>query len=308
MKTYYDYITERLTSIVYHFTGTHNLINILKTDEFVTTSVLGSGADAQVNKGKFFFFSTTRSRNQGFINGDTKLVLNGDLLNRKYSGVAMDYWGHEFRKAGKRQEMEDRIITDSATIPNATQYIMEIHILVGKYSWIPPRKTVEEIVTICQSLDIPLYFYDERKYFDHQYKEKSIPPEQVKTEESKEYQKMEIPPLYRNTDIAALLSWNSPENRRKIFDRFNPQEKQIERIDNRIEQLYELKYYTTDGSEQHWRFKELATVMLYDIHNNRANSDPETRFLLKMLADDLRKTKTKDIADYMMMKIKMGND
>lgn len=308
MKTYYDYITERLTSIVYHFTNFNNLLNILKTDEFVTTSVLGSGADYDVNKGKFFFFSTTRSRNQGYVNGDVKLVLNGDLLNRRYSGVAMDYWGYDFRKAGTRQEMEDRLITDESTIPNATKYILEIHILNDKkHSYIPSKQKISELWIACKRANIPLYFYDERKYFNHQFKEKSIPVDKIMTDESPDYVSPKRPSMYYGMRIATLLSWNSAINKHIILDKLQPD---LETYDRFVKSIDDLTYRVKHSWDLDYMVAELTRVYEAEVHNNRASTDSGTRFLLKMLADDLRKLKVTNIGDYIKKKseIKMGND
>lgn len=306
MKTYFDYITERLSSVVYHFTSINNLINIIDTDSFITTSVLGSGADYDVNKGKFFFFSTTRSRNQGYINGDVKLVLNGDLLNRQYSGVAIDYWGYDFRKAGRRQEMEDRLITDEATIPNATKYISEIHILIDKrHTYIPSKQKISKLWIDCKRLDIPIYFYNDRKYFNHQYKEKSIPLGKVTTDESPEYISPERPPLYYGMGIATLLSWKSAINKHTILDKLQPD---LETYDRFIERINNLTYRAKHSWDIDYTIAELTRVYEAEVHNNRDAKDSNTRFLLKMLSDDLRKLKVNNIADYIKKKIEMGND
>jgi len=83
---YKSLLTEGLTPILYHFTSIHNLINILKEDEFQASTNLGSSADFNVSGGKFFFFSTTRSRSAGYNQGNVKIVLDGQKLNQNYKG------------------------------------------------------------------------------------------------------------------------------------------------------------------------------------------------------------------------------
>ena len=87
-----QFLTESLSDIVYHFTNTHRLLDILNSNEFHASSNVGSKSDLDINKGKFYFFSTTRSKKHGFTSGDTKLVLNGRKLSQKYKALPIDYW------------------------------------------------------------------------------------------------------------------------------------------------------------------------------------------------------------------------
>ena len=55
-------LNEGLSDILYHFTYIPHLRNILKYNKFATSTNLGSSADASKDKGKFFFFSTQRTK------------------------------------------------------------------------------------------------------------------------------------------------------------------------------------------------------------------------------------------------------
>jgi len=296
VNSYREYLIEKISPIVYHFTGVNSLRNILVSNEFITTSVLGTGADSGINNGKFFFLSTTRSRNQGYNNGDAKIVLRGDLLNRRYSGCGVDYWGYDFRKSGCRPEMEDRIVTDHSSIANANQYISEIHIFVGRYSWVPPKSYVDQIVAKCQEYNIPIYFYNERKYFDHQYKEGSIPVDEVPTDD----REFNASKKYYQTSLIALLCWRSPENRALFAERID-QSEIIDEIDDKISKI---NYSLGQPWSDEYTAKDRARVFDADLHNIRASSAPEDRFLLKMYASELRKFRVNDIREYILTKMK----
>ena len=167
-------LNEGLSDILYHFTYFGGLLSILKQNEFHASTNIGSSADLNTSAGRFFFFSATRSRGAegagaGFGGRSVKLVLDGRKLGQRYKGFPIDYWQYSTKPSDwpnvndyvasmKGKEMEDRIVLDSPTIPNAAEYIMEIHVLVGKRSEV--RKDVlDMLMGYVKQYNIPIYFY-----------------------------------------------------------------------------------------------------------------------------------------------------
>jgi len=86
------YLVEKVGQGLYHFTQLQYACNILKTNEISLTSAAGSSADLAVNKKKFFFFSLTRSRSQGYTLGQTKILFDDNKLKQNYKIIPVDYW------------------------------------------------------------------------------------------------------------------------------------------------------------------------------------------------------------------------
>ena len=61
-----EILDEGASDVMYHFTNSGALINILRTNEFILTAAVGSVSDFSINKNRFFFFSTTRSKSSGY--------------------------------------------------------------------------------------------------------------------------------------------------------------------------------------------------------------------------------------------------
>ena len=184
-------LNEGLSDILYHFTYFGNLLNILKQNEFHASTNIGSSADLNTSAGKFFFFSATRSRGAegagaGFGRRSVKLVLDGKKLGQRYKGFPIDYWNYSTKPSDwpnvndyvasmKNQELEDRIVLDSPTIPNAASYILEIHVLVGKRSEVR-RDVLDSLMGYVKQYSIPIYFYVDTKYYFNQVKDKAVDP------------------------------------------------------------------------------------------------------------------------------------
>jgi hypothetical protein len=145
-------LQERLSGILYHFTSVNNLLSIVKGDRFILSTSYSGSSDDWGGKKKFFI-SFTRQRNGNLGYSKTKMVrisFNGDLLNQRFSGKAIDYWGdsmgkqHYFRKRKEGElidrfqadtESEDRLFYDDPVIDNISKYITRVDIF-----WDPNRK------------------------------------------------------------------------------------------------------------------------------------------------------------------------
>ncbi len=102
-------------------------------------AAIGKDSDYKINKNKFFYLSTTRSKSSGFRKGDSKIVLDGRKLKQRYKITPVDYWNwpkndkqdtSAYIYSMKSLEQEDRIVTDKPSIPNAKDYLLGIHIYI----------------------------------------------------------------------------------------------------------------------------------------------------------------------------------
>ena len=93
-------IEESLSKKVYHFTTLSSVMDIINDDKFILSSSLFGDAD-NFNKNKKFFISLTRQRNGsiGYSKPyNVRICFDGDKLNNKFSGKAIDYWGDSMGK------------------------------------------------------------------------------------------------------------------------------------------------------------------------------------------------------------------
>lgn len=307
-------INEVVSDIVFHFTYFGSLLNILKQNSFHASTNIGSSADLSTSGGKFFFFSTTRSRGAdgsgaGFGRRSVKLVLDGRKLNQKYKGFAIDYWNFSTKRsdyendydhinAMKGNELEDRVVLDSPTIPNAASYILEIHILASKRDTI--RKDVlDNIMSYTKQYNIPIYFYTDKNYYFNQVKGKAIDPYSVYGwDEDEPYVGRDATDKLWGVDRALyLLMHNDNSNREKILNYFRFSEEEWEKLEEGLKK--ETYNYLMPNAAYDY---EYYRVISSEIHNMRSKTDDKYKFVMQMLADDLRKYNVKTLKDYVNLK------
>lgn len=305
-------LNEALTDTVYHFTSVNRLYNILKTNQFITTSAVAVSSDMAINKGKFFFFSTTRSKSTGYTQGNVKLVLNGRKLSQRYKGVAVDYWQYsknrddyasdeDYKNSLANAEQEDRIVTNEPTISNATSYIMEIHIMIGKYDRIK-KDVLDYIIGVSKNLNIPIYFYDSwRQNWLLQNKSGLVDPYQAyheitddktddgyKTTPEKELKYNYMRPLI-------LFSFNDKGNYDKTISLIGSE------FESRFKEEYDEEVYKYLQKNAVYDYEAVTLYRNY-IQNIRANPDTMARNILKLLSDDMRKLGVNNIKNYIEVK------
>lgn len=139
-------LNERLTSVIYHFTGLSALYNIINKDAFVLRSSYGRSSD-DMHKNKKFYLSCTRQRNglMGYSRRcNVRITLDGDMLNNTFEGGPVDYWGssmgkhHYYDKSYYQKvpqiqsdtENEDRLYSNKPLIKNAMSYVRRIDVLI----------------------------------------------------------------------------------------------------------------------------------------------------------------------------------
>ena len=252
---------EGLSSVLYHSTDIWNVEKILKDNEFRLSTSAGTGSDNVFQKGKnvkLYFMSTTRGKTGRYhaTAGSLTaiLVLDGDKLGQRYEGAPVDYWGREFRKADPRSEQEDRIWSDKPTVPNAKDYIQEIHVLLKDPSekmndnW---ARALRRMLIEAKKANIPVYVYSDEDSWRLQNKENVI-------------------------DLADInLSTDAPEEPKSYWMSTNQ---------SPFDPYLEL-YYSKDRS----KLSKKAGTMLYDLKWMGYRRD-----IVSRLAADLHNDKKKD--------------
>lgn len=176
-----ELLSEGISQIVYHYTNLRALTKLLSTDTFNLTADIGTGSEQDIRrKTKFYYLSTTRHKLGGYnlnpYRSGIMLKLDGKKLNQRYSGDPVDYWGEEFRKINPtKAEAEDRIFSKEPSIPNAKQYIMEVHILFDESKDISDMEisSLRKIAIDLKKSNIPYYIYSDSKNFLLQNKNKA---------------------------------------------------------------------------------------------------------------------------------------
>ena len=325
-----DDLNENVSDIVYHYTYTPYLINILETNKFVTSSNLGGTADAKYDKGRFFFFSTQRTKGKSGYASKTGtnvgIVLDGRALNQNYKGFPMDYWQYSkkrsdwdddsgYQQALGSSELEDRVVTNKPYIDNASKYILEIHVFVNINHFVKP--TLVDIESKATKYDIPIYFYTDLNDFQLQNKAKAVQVEQIDVAEKsddynrEEREKINSSMLYDFEQIAPLLLYKNDKMNADVMQVLRQSIGVDEKSDDGKLALYQniskkindkLKRYDYRNEYDEDMYKYLKSM----IKNNRGNANPEFRTLLKYLVDDMRSRKTTDLRKYFQSKFNSG--
>ena len=164
-------INETLTDIVYHYTSLDNGLKILSDNKFILTPSIINDEENHINKSKFYFFSTARSKITNFktsrSNLSVCLTLNGRKLSQKYSSKPVDYFQLLSKTKRINHEFEDRLITNEHTIKNVVKYIIQIEILLFdevRPSLLDMKKIIKMII-LAKSYNIPIVLYKNKKDF-----------------------------------------------------------------------------------------------------------------------------------------------
>lgn len=315
---------ESLTDIIYHFTFANKLINILKTNQINLTPIFGTTADLELNSGKMYTLSLTSSRSSdiGYAASLPKqelvrITFDGRKLNYNFKSKRVDYWQHPkdpnnplykpnqsetpkdtklfYKHISRQNELEDRIISDKNTIKTINKYIDKIEILNIDI------ENAETIKWYCDSLNIPLYIYDQEKYFDASYINKSliIKPKlnDIKPDRNDSLNNIE--------KILGLLTYNDIELEIKIFNEISENfdvdmetlKKNNEEVKNRNNYYLNMgDFYVTDK----------VNAISADIHNLKRSSNELFRYIIHKFALDMKKNKCKNIKEYITYKIWKG--
>lgn len=182
------YLTESLSSILYHFTNIDNLYHILSTNTCILTPSFNSVSDEKLNRGRKYYMSFTRnfSSNSGYVNNqdmtkNVRITFTGDLLNQNYYGFAVDYLYNcnnnnvlqklgikkcdkDFgKKVREKSETEDRLVCNKPFIKNAVKYIIRIDILFTGEN----TNSIKQVISYAQSYHIPINICKTEKEFNN---------------------------------------------------------------------------------------------------------------------------------------------
>lgn len=178
-------LTEGASPVLYHYTTVTNLEPILQNNEFSMATSYGTGAETPHDvKGAPYYLSTTRHKLGAYhstgANYSVMLVLDGAALAQNYKIKPVDYWD-----AGpERSESEDRVFSREQTIPNASKYIKEIHMITedpdrSSFSSDVVRRMTRKVLINAKKLGVPIYLYRDSKAWLLQDKRKALPISQA---------------------------------------------------------------------------------------------------------------------------------
>jgi hypothetical protein len=285
-------LNEGISDIAYHFTSVTNLMKIIGNNEFLPTTTIGKSRDQVVNKNKYYYMSTTRSKSAGFVKGDVKIVLDGRKLKHNYKVAPVDFWANQ---ADPDKEQEDRIVTDQPVIPNALNYILEIHIHLTNHTSVTP-KLVNTLDQISKINNIPTYYYESFNDWLSQNPNKRVDPTKNPNLDQYPIEDPQINPVneYRTfMRLAALYAYNNQKNTEQIVNLLPTN--LYDEFKNTLDD-YTNKYLKKDAY-----YHDQAEFPFIGIFT-RSNKSPIGRQITKLIIDDMRKLNVKTIQDYINKK------
>jgi len=302
MKKFNNFILEKATDILYHFTNIRRLKNILETNKLYLTSSIGSVADNNKNNNKMYFFSLTRTKsikhgygNRFSFDGAVRIKFDGKKLNYNNKIINIDYWNaprdvKSMINNTSLDEMEERLISNKDEIKNINEYIISIDILNSK------KELYKDIIENAKKLNIEINFYDDEKYFNSGNKNRKISPKEIIDDD--DYKSLDY--IYK---IGALYIVKDIENEKKLYDYLTGEysDKELYSIKNRI-----IDYEKHIKYQNRVFARDLENSIGADIHNMRSTTNIISRNILKMLSDDMVKHNTKTIKEYLEYKLYIG--
>lgn len=148
---YKTLLNEMLSSVLYHFTTLGGMHEIAKTGSiYLNTSYRGLNDNKHKNKKFWFSFTRQYSSKFGYSKDkNVRIEFDGDLLNQRFEGKPIDYWGETMGKQNyfknpyeyqpnkkiidytqSNTESEDRLFSNEPKIDNVYKYIKRIDILI----------------------------------------------------------------------------------------------------------------------------------------------------------------------------------
>lgn len=313
----YIKLFEAVSDITYHFTNQTRIDKILETNTIYLTSVLGTDSDQKINSGYLYYLSVTSSKSTelGYgasFNGNqlVRITFNGRMLNSRFKSKRVDYWGmpkdpneyisidkfskSHYKHISRQNEMEDRILSNNNKIENANKYIAKIEVLNGSNN--------THTKYLADKLNIPIYFYDDKKYFDYSITKHAIKVEAVKKEDSND----EIKFRY-NSDLVAYLIYKDAALKDKIIaiakEHLNTE--RLEKLLNDIQYRKEKLDYYLNNTET--TLNDQTRYLKSIIHNSRR--DYEDKFytiIVHEFGKDMKKNNCNTIKEYLEYKFWIG--
>ena len=306
-KIYKEVLNEGASKILYHFTYTTKLENILNTNKFYLTPTIASNSDKTNGKSYFISFSRTKSIKHGygtkFVNErSVRIKIDGEKLNYNNKVIPIDYWQYprtpEVMNKKIGDEMEDRVISNDNEITNASKYIISIDIFIGK------NGIEHTIVENAKKLGIKINYFDNKNDFANGNPNKSINPiiNTNDTETRKD--------SYMNFSYTlGALTYKEPEIRKNVLSvlesKFKVSKETLVKYNESIDTYHKkLDYYLRYLDE--WNLKDLASSLNNELHNNKSSSGDISRYLTKEIINDLKRNNVNSIKEYLNHKLYIG--
>jgi hypothetical protein len=174
-----NFLTERATAILYHYTSTQNALRILQAGVFKLSSAFATKSEEEMHpKGMPYFLSTTRSKMGDYHRyvgtAGVMFVLDGDWLNSRYKVSPVDYWERMWlRSPDRTREAEDRIFSDKPSM--SLDCVTEIHAIIKEQDeWRSPA--TRQLLLLGKKRGIKTYLYSDEKAWRLQDKRRAISP------------------------------------------------------------------------------------------------------------------------------------
>jgi hypothetical protein len=201
-----EFIAERATSVLFHYTSTSSALKILNSGQFELTSAVGNRSEEQyAPPGYPYYLSLTRTTQGDYHRyvgtGGAMFKLNGDWFNSRYIVKPIDYWERAWLHSDgtRSRESEDRVFSQEPTIPITP--VTEVHVLLKEQTEDLSPQT-RQIMIRAKQKGIPVYLYTDEKAWRLLDKRKSIQPSQAK-----DVLKGRQRPGYSHKPIDFVKSW-----------------------------------------------------------------------------------------------------
>lgn len=301
--------------VLYHFTARHKLLSILKNDAFYLTP--NFNLDADTIKGKYYHYMSF-SRNKSILtgygrslsNGMTfaRLKINSDITNNNKI-IPFDFWNQKSEKPYKDSkgryynqniENEDRLISKSNVIKNASKYIDLIEIYVDEHD----VAHLDQINNIANKRNIPIKYYTDSEDFEYGRNAKTF---------------KDIFPTFDNDDKDSINTYDYEQTLKLYYytilavdnigllmkvddDIYNIVSKMFkgELNDSEIMKVYDNIKIMSHGT---YNIKEIVTYISNVISNIKRKPDDESLNYINSIGRILRKAKIKTLYDYLVYKL-----
>ena len=256
---------------LYHFTKTYHAAEIVKQNKFHLSMAEAAESDLAINKGKLFYLSLTRTRNNAFANKEHGVMfeMDGRALSSRFKLTQVDYWGDP-----KYSEAEERLVSDKQTIP-ASPFIIAVHVNLGAND---DGKYLRELIIACKRRKISVFVYDNIKDMISMQKSRRIPLSDPRLQKKSKIIRGGYVPRARKDYVLPWLVLLHAAIQKRI-----PQTLALKNAD--VDYVYD-RVRTTYGDQR--SFAELAQSLRADIGNSRnydrSDKRSKTPAALMMLA------------------------
>lgn len=323
-------LNESVSDVTYHFTSPTKIISVLKTNKLYLSPVLGQPSDQDINGGKMYALSLTSSRSTdiGYAaslgsNGTVRLTLNGRLLNNNFKSKRVDYWNRskdpnhpsydsqrnskDFKRTiSRNDELEDRIMSDHNEISNFNKYIIQIDVLYEEKPNSRNHDDLIELKNLSDGFNIPLYVYNETKYFNANMTSKAIEID-MESQDSEPYNTRFNSSINDGFKILSYILFRNDEVRENILNTIKTKfgDEVLDRLMKGMDEaITNIKYNIAYPDS--YRLNEAITSLTYAVSNNRSSTNELIRYIIKLLVGDMRKYKVNTIKEYINHKVWKG--